>query len=60
MRLLEIDTVRDIRLATKALVGLPQHWLQPKVLAGLERVAGSPHGVASTWPSTPTPTTSSP
>ncbi|WP_339151828.1 KamA family radical SAM protein [Streptomyces sp. F41] len=40
MRLLEIDSVRDIRLASKALVGLPQHWLQPKVVAGLQRVAG--------------------
>ncbi|MFT7839085.1 lysine 2,3-aminomutase [Saccharothrix sp. BKS2] len=39
MRLLDIDTVRDIRLATKALAGLPQHWLQPKVVEGLERVA---------------------
>ncbi|QES52213.1 lysine 2,3-aminomutase [Streptomyces venezuelae] len=39
MRLLEIDSVRDVRLATKALVGLPQHWLQSKVVAGLERVA---------------------
>ncbi|MGW0520294.1 KamA family radical SAM protein [Crossiella sp. NPDC003009] len=39
MRLLEIATVRDIRLATKALAGLPQHWLQPKVVEGLERVA---------------------
>lgn len=39
MRLLEIDTVRDIRLATKALMGLPQHWLQPEVVEGLERVA---------------------
>jgi lysine 2,3-aminomutase len=38
-RLLAIDTVRDIRLATKALMGLPQHWLQPDVVAGLERVA---------------------
>jgi lysine 2,3-aminomutase len=38
-RLLEIDTVRDIRLATKALAGLPQHWLQPHVLDGLARVA---------------------
>ncbi|MFY1694032.1 MULTISPECIES: KamA family radical SAM protein [unclassified Solwaraspora] len=37
--LLDIDTVRDIRLATKALMGLPQHWLQPDVVAGLERVA---------------------
>lgn len=39
LRLLEIDTVRDIRLATKALMGLPQHWLQPEVVAGVERVA---------------------
>src|SRR5699024_389134 len=41
MRLLDIDTVRDIRLASKALAGLPQHWLQPKVVEGLERVAGT-------------------
>jgi lysine 2,3-aminomutase len=39
MRLLDIDTIRDIRLATKALMGLPQHWLQPDVVEGLERVA---------------------
>lgn len=39
MRLLEIGTVRDIRLATKALIGLPQHWLQPAVVEGLGRVA---------------------
>jgi lysine 2,3-aminomutase len=39
MRLLELDTIRDIRLATKALMGLPQHWLQPDVVEGLERVA---------------------
>ncbi|MGH3435375.1 MAG: KamA family radical SAM protein [Sciscionella sp.] len=39
MRLMDIDTVRDIRLATKALAGLPQHWLQPKIVEGLERVA---------------------
>ncbi|MBM7775070.1 lysine 2,3-aminomutase [Actinokineospora baliensis] len=39
MRLLDIETVRDIRLATKALAGLPQHWLQPSVVEGLERVA---------------------
>jgi lysine 2,3-aminomutase len=39
MRLLEIDTIRDIRLATKALMGLPQHWLQPDVVEGVERVA---------------------
>jgi lysine 2,3-aminomutase len=39
MRLLGIGTIRDIRLATKALMGLPQHWLQPDVVEGLERVA---------------------
>jgi lysine 2,3-aminomutase len=39
MRLLDIETVRDIRLATKALMGLPQHWLQPDVVEGLERIA---------------------
>ncbi|MFB6888204.1 KamA family radical SAM protein [Kitasatospora sp. NPDC056327] len=43
-RLLEIDSVRDVRLATKALVGLPQHWLQPAVLAGMERVARTAAG----------------
>lgn len=40
-RLLEIETVRDIRLATKALVGLPQYWLRPDVVAGMARVAGT-------------------
>jgi lysine 2,3-aminomutase len=39
MRLLDLENIRDIRLATKALAGLPQHWLQPTVLEGLERVA---------------------
>jgi lysine 2,3-aminomutase len=36
--LLDLESVRDIRLATKGLVGLPQHWLQKQVLAGLERI----------------------
>ncbi|HEY1489235.1 MAG TPA: lysine 2,3-aminomutase [Micromonosporaceae bacterium] len=40
MRLLEIDNIRDIRLATKALSGMPQHWLQGDVVDGLGRVAG--------------------
>jgi len=40
-RLLEIENIRDIRLATKALVGLPQHWLQDDVRAGMARVAGT-------------------
>jgi lysine 2,3-aminomutase len=39
MRLLEIENIRDIRLATKALMGLPQHWLQPDVVDGVARVA---------------------
>ena len=38
-RLLEIDNIRDIRLATKALMGMPQHWLQDEVRAGMERVS---------------------
>ena len=40
-QLLEIENIRDIRLATKALAGLPQHWLQPDVLDGVARVAAS-------------------
>ncbi|MGW7293415.1 KamA family radical SAM protein [Streptomyces xiamenensis] len=39
MRLLAIDSVRDVRLASKSLAGLPQHWLQPQVVEGLERIA---------------------
>ncbi|HIW61537.1 MAG TPA: lysine 2,3-aminomutase [Candidatus Stackebrandtia excrementipullorum] len=38
-RLLAIDSIRDIRLATKALMGLPQHWLQDNVVDGMGRVA---------------------
>jgi lysine 2,3-aminomutase len=38
-RLLQIDNIRDVRLATKALMGLPQHWLQPDVVEGVARVA---------------------
>ncbi len=37
--LLAIDNIRDVRLATKALIGLPQHWLQPDVLDGVHRVS---------------------
>jgi lysine 2,3-aminomutase len=39
-RLLDIETIRDIRLASKALMGLPQHWLQDEVRSGMERLAG--------------------
>jgi lysine 2,3-aminomutase len=38
-RLLDIESIRDIRLASKALMGLPQHWLQDSVRAGMERLA---------------------
>ena len=39
--LLEIDSVRDIRLASKALMGLPQHWLCADVVAGMARLAAT-------------------
>jgi lysine 2,3-aminomutase len=42
-QLLDIDSIRDIRLATKALIGLPQHWLQDEVRAGMERLAAKAH-----------------
>src|SRR5919106_5507449 len=38
-RLLDIENIRDVRLATKGLMGLPQHFLQNDVLKGLERLA---------------------
>jgi lysine 2,3-aminomutase len=38
-RLLAVESIRDIRLATKALMGLPQHWLQPDVQEGMARLA---------------------
>jgi lysine 2,3-aminomutase len=39
--LLEIDSVRDIRLASKALMGLPQHWLASDVVQGMARLAAT-------------------
>src|SRR5580692_8741829 len=39
--LLEIDSIRDIRLASKALMGLPQHWLSDEVRAGMSRLAAT-------------------
>jgi lysine 2,3-aminomutase len=39
--LLEIESVRDIRLATKALMGMPQHWLQDDVVEGMTRLAAT-------------------
>jgi lysine 2,3-aminomutase len=37
--LLDVESLRDIRLATKALMGLPQYWLTDEVRAGMERLA---------------------
>jgi lysine 2,3-aminomutase len=37
--LMDVPTIRDIRLATKALMGLPQYWLSDDVRAGMERLA---------------------
>jgi lysine 2,3-aminomutase len=41
--LLDIPNIRDIRLAAKGLVGLPQHFLQDEVVRGLERLARKSH-----------------
>lgn len=40
-RLIGLGHVRDIRLASKALVSLPQHFLRPEVLSSLERLVAS-------------------
>ncbi len=37
--LLDIPNIRDVRLATKGFMGIPQHFLQDSVLAGLDRLA---------------------
>jgi lysine 2,3-aminomutase len=37
--LLDIPNIKDIRLATKGLMGLPQHFLQDEVLRAMERMA---------------------
>ena len=57
-RLLEIENIRDIRLATKALMGLPQHWLQDEVVEGMApRRRHRPRARRRRSPSTPTSTT---
>ncbi|MEU4955589.1 KamA family radical SAM protein [Streptomyces lavendulae] len=40
-RLLELGTIHDIRLASKSVMALPQHWLQTEVLRGVERLTKS-------------------
>jgi lysine 2,3-aminomutase len=39
--LFEIDHIRSVRLATKALIGLPQYFLDPDVLHAFERIAAN-------------------
>ncbi|MDE2512060.1 MAG: lysine 2,3-aminomutase, partial [Elusimicrobia bacterium] len=39
MELMDIPNIKDIRLATKGLQGLPQHFLQDDVLKALDRIA---------------------
>src|SRR6266581_1732103 len=36
--LMDIESVRDVRLATKGLMGLPQHFLQPEVQESMQRL----------------------
>ncbi len=38
-QLLDIPNIRDIRLASKGLMGIPQHFLQDTVMSALERLA---------------------
>ena len=38
MKLLDIPNIRDVRLATKGLMGIPQHFLQDEVLKGYDRI----------------------
>jgi len=38
-KLMDIPNIKDIRLATKGLIAIPQHFLQSEVQAGLERLA---------------------
>lgn len=38
-KLLDLQNIRDIRLASKGLMGIPQHFLQDEVLSALDRLA---------------------
>src|SRR5690606_26638436 len=41
LSLLEVENIRDIRLASKGLMGVPQHFLQDKVLQAMDRMAST-------------------
>jgi lysine 2,3-aminomutase len=43
LKLMDIENIRDIRIATKGLMGLPQHFLQDEVRAGFETMADRAH-----------------
>jgi len=38
LQLLDIENIRDVRIATKGLMGLPQHFLQDEVRAAFDRM----------------------
>ena len=42
-KLMDIENVRDIRIATKGLMGIPQHFLQDEVLEGYDHIAKQAH-----------------
>jgi lysine 2,3-aminomutase len=42
-KLMDIENVRDVRIATKGLMGIPQHFLQDDVLAGYDAIASRAH-----------------
>ena len=42
-KLFDIENVRDVRIATKGLMGIPQHFLQDDVLAGYDAIAKRAH-----------------
>jgi len=42
-KLFDIPNIRDVRLATKGLMGIPQHFLQDEVLEGYEAIARRAH-----------------
>jgi lysine 2,3-aminomutase len=42
-RLFDIENIRDVRIATKGLMGIPQHFLQDEVLQGYDAIAKRAH-----------------
>jgi lysine 2,3-aminomutase len=42
-QLMDLENVRDVRIATKGLMGIPQHFLQDEVLEGYEAIARRGH-----------------